>query len=101
MTLDQLVGLEHAAACADRQRARVEGELQGALRGLAARPKMLLLHEHVIVDVANRQRTVSADPSDDLANILLRYRSMPADRLRPMALHLAQEKSNVPGRHIG
>src|SRR5688572_30516100 len=38
MALDQLIGLQHAGTLADRERTHEEGELERALRRLAARP---------------------------------------------------------------
>ena len=61
MPRHQLIGLQHAGALADRQRARVERQLQRPLRRLAARPGMILFDQHVVVDVADRQRAVAPD----------------------------------------
>src|ERR1019366_7157184 len=54
MPRHQLIGLEHAVALGDREPAFVERKLQRALRRLAAGPQMLLVDQHVVVDVADR-----------------------------------------------
>src|SRR5579883_818304 len=77
MPLHQLVGLDHAVALADRQRAGIEGELQRPLGWLAARPSVVFLDQHVVVDVADRQRTLLADARQDLAQVLLFHPAKP------------------------
>ena len=69
MPRHQLVGLEHAVALADRQHAGVERQLQRPLRRLAAGPQMLLVDQHVVVDVADGQRAVLADQPQHLAQV--------------------------------
>ncbi len=59
MPLHQLIGLQHAVAFGNRDRAGVEGELQRALGRFAALPQMLLFGEHVVLDVADGQRAVA------------------------------------------
>src|SRR6185437_16480605 len=46
----QLIGFQHADPPADRDEPPEERELQGALRGLAARPRVSLFLQHVIID---------------------------------------------------
>ena len=69
MPRHQLIGLEHAVALGDREPAFVERQLQRPLRRLAAGPQMLLVHQHVVVDVADGQRAVPPDQPHHLAQI--------------------------------
>ena len=78
MPVHQLVGLQHAGALADRHGALVEGELQRPLRRLAARPRVVLLHQHVVVDVADGEGAVLADAAQHLAQVRLLHRGEPA-----------------------
>ena len=96
----QLIGLEHALARADGRDAGVEGELQSPLRGLSALPEMLLLGEHVVLDVADRQRTGAQEPHH-LARIGRLDRGVPFVPLAPVLAHRRQEEAKIVRRHIG
>jgi hypothetical protein len=101
MPLDQLVGLEHADPLADRDGAGVKSQLQRAPRRFTARPGVVLLHQHVVVDVADRDGAVLPDPPENLVQVLFLHRSDP--RMRHMAVlpHLAEEEAQVARRHVG
>ena len=81
MPVHQLVGLQHAGALADRDIAAIEGELQRALRRLSAGPGMLLLDQHVVVDVADGERAVAAQPRQDFSEVGLSA-TLPNQRMR-------------------
>jgi hypothetical protein len=100
MARHQLVGLEHALPLADGDGAGIEGQLQRPLGGLAALPQMLLLDEHVILDVADRQRTGPQQPHH-LAHVGGLHRGEPFVPLAPMLAHRRQEETEVAGRHVG
>ena len=97
----QLVGLEHPAPLADGEEAAVEGQLQRALRRLAARPGMVLFHQHVVVDVADRQRALRSDAAEHLAQIRRRHRREPDAAALPVPLHGADVEPHVGGRQVG
>ena len=96
----QLVGLEHAGALADGHETPVERELQRPLGRLAARPRMVLLHQHVVVDVADRQRTVAPEEGEDLAQVLRLHRSEPCAATPPVPLHGADVETHVGCGHV-
>ena len=101
MPFHQLIGLEHAVALGDRDPAFVERQLQRPLRRLAAGPGMYLLHQHVIVDVADRQRAVLFEEPHHLAQICRLDLAEPFVALAPVNLHGRHEETKIPGRHIG
>jgi len=61
MAVDQLVGLHDASAPADGHLAPEERQLERPLGGLPAGPQVLLVHQLVVVDVADRERSAPAD----------------------------------------
>ncbi len=69
MPVGEVVGLEHAVATADREIAGEETEFEGALRRLGAGPGVVFRHARVVVDVADRERAVAADPGEDASQI--------------------------------
>ena len=101
MPRHELVGLQHAGALADGHRAPIEGELQRPLRRLAAGPQMLLVDQHVIVDVADGERALPAQQAHHLAQVLVRHAGEPAAALVPAPLHGADVKAHGAGRQIG
>ena len=101
MPRHQLIGLEHADAFADGELALVECQLQRALRRLAAGPRMFLVDQHVVVDVADRQRAVAPDQPHHLAQIRRADRVQPFVALAPVTLHRRNEEAQVFRRHIG
>lgn len=96
----QLVGLQHAVALADGDHAAIEGKLQRALRGLPARPEMFLLGQHVVIDVADGERTGAHQPHH-LAGIGRRHRREPFVAVTLVRLHRRQEEADVLGRDVG
>ena len=92
MAFGQLVGLHHADAGGDRERAGEEGELERALGGLAAGPGVVLLDARVVVDVADRQRAVAADS---------RERSRSVGRRRPGANQSAGRRADTGASPAG
>src|SRR5690606_41744319 len=66
-----------AAPLADRDAAHVEGELQRPLRRLPAGPGMVLLDQHVVVDVADREWTALAEEPHHLPQFGGRYLAEP------------------------
>ena len=101
MPLGQVEGLEHAVAFADGQRSDEEGELQRPLGRLAAGPGVVLLHQLVVVDVADRQRPVAADPGQHPAQVRRRDRAEPAVGRRPLPPHLRHHEAVVAARDVG
>jgi len=101
MPRHQLIGLEHAIALGDRQHAGIERKLQRPLRRLAARPQMLLFHQHVVLDVADGQRAVAPDQGQHLAQIGLADRFEPFVALAPVTLHRRDEEPKILCRHVG
>src|SRR5579883_1470261 len=100
MPRGQLVGFQHTGPPADRDEPSEEGELQSALGGFAARPRVVLLDEHVIVDVANRERASAAYAPEHSANVGRRHRSEPA-AVRPGPLaHRAYVIPEIIDRQI-
>src|SRR4030081_2806322 len=95
MPRHQLIGLEHAVALADREHAGVERQLQRPLRRLAAGPKMLLVHQHVVVDVADRQRAVSPYQRQHLAQIRSADGAEPFVTLAAMTFHGGTKKTKT------
>src|ERR1700730_9168596 len=95
MRRNQLIGLEHAVALADRESAGVETKLQRALRRLAARPQMLLFGEHVVLDIADGQRTIAPDPPHHLAHVGGLDRAEPAMALALVQLHSGCEETEI------
>ena len=100
MPRHQFIGLEHAVAFADGEEALVECQLQRALRRLAAGPRMLLVNQHVVIDVADRQRAVAPDQPHHLAQIRRADRTQPFVAFAPVTLHRRHEKAQVFRRHI-
>ena len=96
----QLVGLEHPAALADGEEAAVERQLQRALRRLAARPGVVLVHQHVVVDVPDRQRALGPDAAEHLAQIRRRHRREPDAAALPVPLHGADVEPHVGGWNV-
>jgi len=96
----QLVGLQHAGALAHGEEASVEGQLQRALGRLAARPRVVLFHQHVVVDVADRQRAMAPDAGEHLAQVRLLDRAEPGAAGLPVVLHGAHVEAQVPRRHV-
>ena len=101
MPRHQLIGLQHAVALGDRQHAGIEDELQRPLRRLAARPQMLLVDQHVVVDVADGQRAVLPDQPHHLAQIRRLDRGEPFVALALVPLHRREEEAEILRRHVG
>ena len=101
MPRHQLIGLQHAGAFGDRHLAGVEGKLQRPLRGLAALPQMLLLGQHVVLDVADGQRAVAPQQPHHLAGVLGLDGGEPAVALAPVLPHRRDEEAKILRRHIG
>ncbi len=101
MPRHQLIGLQHADALGDREHAGIEQKLQRPLRRLAARPQMLLVDQHVVVDVADGQRAVLPDQPQDLAQIRRLDRREPFMALALVALHGGNEETQIACRHVG
>src|SRR6202007_1436137 len=97
MPLHELVSLEHAVAFGDRERAAVKRELQRPLRRLAACPQMLLVHQLVVVDVADGERSACPDQAHDLAHVLWLHRGKPSMAFAAMTSHGGNEKGQIPG----
>src|SRR4051812_28062371 len=97
----KLVGLQHAGALADRQQAAIEGELQRALRWLAARPFVRLLDQHVVRDVADRQRAVPPDALEHPPDIRGLHCPEPWMVPAPIADHVAHVEAQIARRHVG
>lgn len=97
----QLVGLEHPGPLADREEAAVERQLQRALRRLAARPRMVLLDQHVVVDVPDGQWALRPDAAEHLAQVGRRHRGEPDAAALPVPLHCADIEPQVGGRNVG
>ena len=62
MPLHQIIGFQHPGAFAHRQHAGEKRQLQRPFRRLAAFPGVVLLHQHIVVDIADRE---SADLTDE------------------------------------
>src|SRR5665213_3024078 len=101
MPRHQFIGLQHAVALADGQRAGIKRQLQRPLRRLAAGPQMLLFGQDIVVDVADGQRAVAPDQPHHLAQIGRRHRGEPPMALALMLLHRRDEEADIAGRHIG
>ena len=95
MPRHQFIGLEHAVAFADGDQALVEGQLQRALRRLAAGPRMLLVDQHVVVDIADGQGAVAPDQPHHLAQIRRADRAQPFVAVASVTLHRRHEKAQV------
>ena len=57
----QVIGLQHARPAGNRQFAGKEPIAEGGARRLAAAPGMGLFHQHVVVDIADRERPAVTD----------------------------------------
>ena len=101
MPLHQLIGLEHAVTLADGDDAGIERQLQRPLRRLAAGPQMFLVHQHVVVDVADGQRAVLSEQPQHLAQVGGFYACEPLVTLAPVQFHVGNEEGQVFRRHIG
>ena len=101
MPRHQVVGLQHAVALGDRQHAAVEQQLQRPLRGLAAGPQMLLVDQHIVIDVADGQRAALPDQPQHLAQIRRLDRGEPFVALALVAPHRRKEEAQIVRRHIG
>src|SRR5690348_12116311 len=100
MPAHQVISLEHAVALGNRDRATIERKLQRALRRLAAMPEMLLLFQHVILDVADRECPAFQQPHH-LARIGGLYVGEPAMPLALVQSHVGDEEAEVPCGYIG
>jgi hypothetical protein len=101
VALGELIGLEHSAALADGHGTPVKQKLQRPLRRFAARPQVLLVHQHVIVDVADREWALSTQQPQHLAQVFVRDLAEPDTALLPAALHGADIERHSAGRQIG
>jgi len=101
MPLDELVGLEHAVALGDREHTAIKRQLQRPLRRLAACPQMLLVHQHVVLDVADGECSALPDQAHYLAHVLGFHRRKPSVAFAAMASHGGNEEAQIAGRHIG
>ena len=100
MARGQLIGLQHALAARDGEPAIVEGGLKDLLRGLARRPGMILLDEHVVVDVGNGERAAAADATEELEHVLPCCIRVPAFRFEGVLLHVGDEEAEIGDRNI-
>ena len=100
MPIHQLICLEHAVALGDRDPAFIERQLQRPLRRLAARPSVHLLDQHVVLDVANGQRTVFLQEPHHLAQVRGFYFTEPFMPLAPVQLHRRDEETKILRRHV-
>ena len=101
MPLDELVGLEHAVALGDREHTAIKRQLQRPLQRLAACPQMLLVHQHVVLDVADGECSALPDQAHYLAHVLGFHRRKPSVAFAAMASHGGNEEAQIAGRHIG
>ena len=100
MPIHQLICLAHAVALGDRDPAFIERQLQRPLRRLAARPSVHLLDQHVVLDVANGQRTIFLQEPHHLAQVRGFYFAEPFMPLAPMQLHRRDEETKILRRHV-
>ena len=96
----QIIGLEHADAFADGQHPLIECQLQRPFRWLTACPEMLLFRQHVIIDVADGQRT-APDQLHHLAHVGSGDGRKPFVALALVQPHRRNEEAEITGRHIG
>ncbi len=101
MPRHQVVSLEHAVALADRQHAGIERQLQRPLRRLAAGPQMLLVDQHIVVNVADGQRAVAPDQAQHLAQVGRLDRAEPFMALALVTFHGGKEEAQILCRHVG
>jgi hypothetical protein len=62
---------------------------------------MMLVHQHVIVDVSDGERAVAPDQPHDLAQVSGLHGCEPFVALAPVPLHRRHEEAQIPGRDVG
>src|SRR5262249_47186073 len=62
---------------------------------------MVLLHQHVVVDVADGQRAMLADEGQHLAQVGIGYRREPDAAALPVSLHSTDIEAHILGWQVG
>src|SRR5215207_6931273 len=100
MAVHEIVCLEHPRALTDGHQSGEKGPLQSALGRLSARPGVMLLDQHLVVDIADRQRPRRADEVEHFAHSTLGDGAKPGPREFPRPPHVSDEEAKAIGRHI-
>src|SRR5207247_8817997 len=56
---------------------------------------------HDALPISDRERASVSDQREDLVQIALHHRAEPPARRMPVLTHGAEEKPDIPGRHVG